>query len=73
MTNFFIKYLHNFDLTSIYKIDNIHSEKIDGLLLLTVESLSKYHYYLDIISLLLLAWSFLLIVFSLYLILFVKK
>ena len=73
MTNFFIRYLHNFDLTSIYKIDNIHSEKIDGLLLLTVESLSKYHYYLDIISLLLLAWSFLLIVFSLYLILFVKK
>ena len=73
MTNLFIRYLHNFDLTSIYKIDNIHSEKIDGLLLLTVESLSKYHYYLDIISLLLLAWSFLLIVFSLYLILFVKK
>ena len=73
MTNLFIRYLHNFDLTSIYKIDNIHSEKIDGLLLLTVESLSKYHYYLDIISLLLLAWSFLLIVFSFYLILFVKK
>ncbi len=73
MTNLFIRYFHNFDLTSIYKIDNIHSEKIDGLLLLTVESLSKYHYYLDIISLLLLAWSFLLTVFSFYLILFVKK